>query len=707
MDKNFIPTKWMLMFALLFIGWSAMAATYTVTQITDNGTGSTTGSLSWAINAVADGDKIAFNLSSGDVVTLSAALPAIDNTLTMEGINIATGNPVTIQVTSPGVSAYRVFYINGGAAAASSKTITLNDLIMRGGDVSGLTAPANFGGVIYAPDRYGTVTLNRCVVKEGKAQSGGGIFSVNRISVSHSMNLNQCTVNNNVAMIFGGGLYINQGTILNSTISGNTAASGGGGIYEAANNVKLLIINSTISGNQDGGIYIAGSSMFKGSVYLLNCIIINNTATGLAKDIYDSYSGGSANFIWSSYSGSSGSISTAYTTGDLGVLADNGGPTQTMELSTTAPAYQIGTYAYYNATDGYYYYNGSAYVKLIGGFPATYHEADKILTDQRGETRSDPPSMGAFDGEAPSQPMQLVFTTTADNQSIELPLYGTVNCTVDWGDGSATEDFTIAGDKAHTFATAGTYTVEISGSLEHFGKDWNPWTGVGYLTEVISFGEIGLTSLFGAFVNADNLTSVPATLPAEITNLQDAFRTINQVSIANLDLWDISHVQNLSRVFFQSVNFNQDITGWNVSNVTDMNSLFWYAAAFDQDLSSWQIGAVTDMANMFDGVTLSTANYDAILTSWAAQTVQSGVAFHGGNSKYTCGGAVETARQSLIDDDAWTITDGGTFDNTNPVFTSTHNDLSVDANASCEASLADYTGDVTATDNTIAAISLT
>jgi hypothetical protein len=38
-------------------------------------------------------------------------------------------------------------------------------------------------------------------------------------------------------------------------------------------------------------------------------------------------------------------------------------------------------------------------------------------------------------------------------------------------------------------------------------------------------------------------------------------------------------------------------------------------------------------------------------------------------------------------------------DNTNPVFTSTHNDLSVDANASCEASLADYTGDVTATDN--------
>ncbi len=39
------------------------------------------------------------------------------------------------------------------------------------------------------------------------------------------------------------------------------------------------------------------------------------------------------------------------------------------------------------------------------------------------------------------------------------------------------------------------------------------------------------------------------------------------------------------------------------------------------------------------------------------------------------------------------------IDNTNPTITSTHNDESINANANCQASLPDYTGDVTATDN--------
>ena len=39
------------------------------------------------------------------------------------------------------------------------------------------------------------------------------------------------------------------------------------------------------------------------------------------------------------------------------------------------------------------------------------------------------------------------------------------------------------------------------------------------------------------------------------------------------------------------------------------------------------------------------------------------------------------------------------IDNTNPEITSTHNNQQVDADANCEASLPDYTGDVTATDN--------
>ena len=54
-----------------------------------------------------------------------------------------------------------------------------------------------------------------------------------------------------------------------------------------------------------------------------------------------------------------------------------------------------------------------------------------------------------------------------------------------------------------------------------------------------------------------------------------------------------------------------------------MRAMFNGATAFDQDLSNWDISAVTNMTDMFNGVTLSTANYDSMLDSWSKQAVQS------------------------------------------------------------------------------------
>ena len=241
---------------------------------------------------------------------------------------------------------------------------------------------------------------------------------------------------------------------------------------------------------------------------------------------------------------------------------------------------------------------------------------------------------GVNDGYPTFQPapsMELVFTTTDANQIIELPLYGTVNCTVDWNDGSTPETYTTTGLMPHTYAETGTYTVTISGMLTEFGND-NEWTGVEYLTEIVNFGDISLVSLKNAFRNADNLTTVPESLPSTVHSLSGTFYDINQVSITNLDLWDVSNVTNMSLMFNDATNFNQNLGDWNITSVTDMT-------------------------DMFTGVTLSSINYDAILTSWADQTVQSGVVFSGGNSKYSC--VSESARASLISNDSWSITDGG------------------------------------------------
>ena len=62
------------------------------------------------------------------------------------------------------------------------------------------------------------------------------------------------------------------------------------------------------------------------------------------------------------------------------------------------------------------------------------------------------------------------------------------------------------------------------------------------------------------------------------------------------------------------------------------------------------------MDEMFYGTTLSTDNYDALLNGWSTLTLQPNVTFSGGNSHYC---HAETARQNIINNFGWTITDGG------------------------------------------------
>jgi surface protein len=104
--------------------------------------------------------------------------------------------------------------------------------------------------------------------------------------------------------------------------------------------------------------------------------------------------------------------------------------------------------------------------------------------------------------------------------------------------------------------------------------------------------------------------------------------------------------------------FNQDISGWDTSNVTDMSFMFGGLYNFNLDIGNWDISSVTDMSDMFYEVTMPTATYDALLVGFENQDVQYGVTFSGGFSQYSPGPAAE-ARQRLIDEHGWIITDGG------------------------------------------------
>jgi surface protein len=90
--------------------------------------------------------------------------------------------------------------------------------------------------------------------------------------------------------------------------------------------------------------------------------------------------------------------------------------------------------------------------------------------------------------------------------------------------------------------------------------------------------------------------------------------------------------------------------------VTNMYYMFGFANAFSGNLSAWDISSVTNMSQMFESVTLSIENYDALLVSWSNQSLQSDVSFNAGNSDYS--ESSQSARDVLTGTYNWTITDG-------------------------------------------------
>ena len=65
--------------------------------------------------------------------------------------------------------------------------------------------------------------------------------------------------------------------------------------------------------------------------------------------------------------------------------------------------------------------------------------------------------------------------------------------------------------------------------------------------------------------------------------------------------WDTSNVTDMSRLFYDYMNFNEDISKWDTSNVTNMLGLFKHCKYFNQDISRWNVSKVIDMESMFEG----------------------------------------------------------------------------------------------------------
>ena len=149
-----------------------------------------------------------------------------------------------------------------------------------------------------------------------------------------------------------------------------------------------------------------------------------------------------------------------------------------------------------------------------------------------------------------------------------------------------------------------------------------------------------------------------------ITNMGDLFsnKTTFNSDISN---WDVSNVTNMSNMFTFAESFNQPLNNWDMRNVTIMGYMFQYADAFQQPLNLWQLNSLTGtlgvgfMGNTGEAGAITYNLLDTLYNGWVIDlaALQSNVTISFGNSTFTAAGL--TAKNILINDKNWTITDGG------------------------------------------------
>jgi surface protein len=257
--------------------------------------------------------------------------------------------------------------------------------------------------------------------------------------------------------------------------------------------------------------------------------------------------------------------------------------------------------------------------------------------------------IGAVEDPDPTDP--AAFVTTWDTNlgsgtTVTLGLGGTVDATIDWGDGTV-ESVTTAGSHVRDYGEDGIYTVSVTGTVTTYSGllHGGAVSEREKLVSVDAWGEVGFTSMLGAFEAASNLTSVPATSEGleNVTNMIAMFGHATSFN-APIGDWDSGNVTSMRLMFRGASSFNQDIGDWDTGNVTDMTSMFDNASAFNQDISDWETGSVTEMRMMFSGASVfnqDIGSWDTGNVTDMASMFQGASAFDGDISGWDTGNVAD------------------------------------------------------------------
>lgn len=118
------------------------------------------------------------------------------------------------------------------------------------------------------------------------------------------------------------------------------------------------------------------------------------------------------------------------------------------------------------------------------------------------------------------------------------------------------------------------------------------------------------------FAGSDTF-AVDADLPVRITSLVGLFEGSRGVTYPGIENWNTSRVTDMTNIFKDAVNFNQDISAWNIGKVTQLEGAFYGARAFNKPIGTWDTKNVITMSMMFKNA--MTFNQD--LSSWDTYSV--------------------------------------------------------------------------------------
>jgi hypothetical protein len=286
--------------------------------------------------------------TAGDL-DLTAAIEVNGNGATIDGGGLdrvfhAHGVAVTLRnLTVTGGDAWGP---GGGLLASTAATVTLEEVHVMGNHA------ASYGGGVAALD----LTIHRSTISDNTAATKGGGLHARDLEITDS------TAAGNGATASGGGALVTRtATVTGSTFSGNTAGTSGGAIAlePALLTGHVDLVNSTVSANHASTVAsgVAAPGTFGPGLTATASTIAGNTgAPGvLATGEHCTSPGNCTTWDATVASGSiltgtldhpacAGPLGTASTTnlapdgscgdtlagtGDLGPLADNGGPTLT------------------------------------------------------------------------------------------------------------------------------------------------------------------------------------------------------------------------------------------------------------------------------------------------------------------------------------------------------------------------------------------